>query len=254
MDEHHHIIIIIRTNHNLTHHHPAMASSNGDESKRKELPQEQSPFEKLNVKELKALLKGRGLPVSGRKADLVDRLRNPLTGPKPKLWQHSGAKKDLKRALLDPNSPIHNMSVEQILGMDARYKQYPKFKKYYEDLKEKVEEEKRVVEIDDLAARMHLMSFPTPHMNARGYPNWKGHPAKELLEVDVAKKLQDKMKPVELQKTRNEYKEFPLHVFRKHLYQEVDKQRGSAYWADKRNKKALKKYLERVKERAAAEA
>jgi len=52
----------------------------------------------------------KGLPVSGRKKELVHRLKNGSKkgGPKPKAWQHSDAKKDLKRALLDPRSHIIN--------------------------------------------------------------------------------------------------------------------------------------------------
>jgi len=222
-----------------------------NKSETEERPPEHVHLEALKVKQLKAILKERGLPVSGRKAKLIERLRNPPVGPKPKSWQHSEAKKDLKRALLDPNSPIHKMSLEEILGTDERYKRYPLFKKYYKDLKKKVEEEKRAVNIDDLAAREHLMSYPTPGTNARGYPNWKGHPAKGLLEVDVANKLNEKMKPKELRGTREEYKQFPIDVFGKRVNQEADKQRTSSYWADKRNKKAMKRYLQQIKERAA---
>ena len=99
-------------------------------------------LEGMKKDQLKALLKERGLPVSGNKAELIDRLKNPPSGSKPKSWQHSDAKKTLKKALLDPKSPIHTMSVEEILGTDARYKQYPKFKTYYESLKQKVEADK----------------------------------------------------------------------------------------------------------------
>ena len=79
------------------------------------------PLEQMKVRELRSLLKQRGLPVSGKKAELIKRLKNGSSGgPKPKPWQHSSAKKDLKRALLDPTSPIHNMSVEDIRNSDER--------------------------------------------------------------------------------------------------------------------------------------
>lgn len=231
---------------------PSSKESSG--SKLEERHPEQAPLESLTVSELKVRLKERGLPQYGRKKELIERLTNPPTGPKPKAWQCSDAKKTLKSALLDPNSPVNKMSVGEIQNMDERYKRYPNFEKYYKDLKKKVEGEKQQVEIDDLAARMHLMSFPTPAITAKGYPSWKGHPAKALLEVDVANKLNQTLKPEKLQATRAEYQEFPLCVFRKRVNREADKQRTTAYWADKRNKKALKKYLKALRERAAEQA
>ena len=77
-------------------------------------------YKSLNVKQLQSLLRQRGLPLSGRKRELVERLqhggrgRSTKTGPKPKAWQHREAKKDLKRSLLNPSSPIHNMTLEDM--------------------------------------------------------------------------------------------------------------------------------------------
>ena len=91
-------------------------------------------LKRMKVPQLKALLKKRGFPVGGAKAELIERLRNPPTGPQPKAWQHSDAKKDLFKALLDPNSGVHGMSTEEVKNSDPRYKQYPYFAKYYKDL------------------------------------------------------------------------------------------------------------------------
>ncbi len=226
-------------------------SAKSSRSKKAEECSETLPLEDMTVNQLKALLKEKGLPRYGRKAELVERLRDLPTGPKPKPWQYSQAKKDLKRALLDPTSPIHNMSIEAICDSDKRYKQYPNFKQYYKDLKEKVEAEKIQVKDDDSAAKRYLENFPTPYLNERGYPNWRGHPAKALLEVDVANELHKKMKPQELCATQNEYKEFPVNVFGKRVQKEADKQRTATFWADKRNKEGMKRYLKEIKRRAA---
>ena len=157
----------------------------------------------MTVKQLQALLRQRGLPVTGRKAKLVKRLtaKNVSAGPKPKAWQHSQAKKDLKKALLDPKSQVHKMTLEQIRKSDPRYQQYPNFAKYYTDLKSKVEEEKKQVEMDDIAVRMHKMSFPRSPLNKRGYPHWDTHPARGWLEADIANNLHKKMKPLQLMAT-----------------------------------------------------
>lgn len=207
--------------------------------------------EGMKVKELQSLLKQKGLPVTGRKAELIDRLKNASSnGPKPKAWQHSNAKKDLKRALLDPNSPIHNMSVEDIRDSDERYKKYPNFLKYYRDLKAHVEAEKKRVQADDIAAELYIKNNPRPSKNERGYPYWDTHPAKTLLEVDVANKMNEKMKPAQLRNTRDAYKEFPMDIFTKRVNQEVSKQKAARFWAYKRNKRGMKKYLQEVSTRA----
>lgn len=218
---------------------------------KKETNQGNDGLEGMKVNEIKALLKAKGLPVSGKKADLINRLRNPppVAGPKPKPWQHSSAKKDLKKSLMDPSSSIHNMSLSAIRDSDPRFKQYPKFEKYFKDLKAKVEEEKRMVKEDDRLAEEHVKNFPGNQRNPRGYPRWKDHPAKALLEIDVASKLHKRMQPAELWATRKEYEEFPLKVFRKYKEREVEKQRAALHWADKRNKEGLKKYLKHLEKK-----
>ena len=212
------------------------------------------PQDKITIKQLKSLLKKKGLPVTGRKADLIERLKTGYisNGPKPnKPWQHSTAKKDLKRALLDPKSPIHGMSMKQIQASDNLYKQYPNFPNYYNDLKGRVAFERERVRLDDMLVQMHLRDCPRPACANRGYPHWNTHAAMKLLEVDVLNDLHKKMKPQELQKTRREYREFPKDVFSKRVSQEVGKQRAAQFWEDKRNKSGMKKYLEDVANMAA---
>ena len=154
------------------------------------------PLEQMKVPQLKSLLKLRGLPVSGKKAELIERLKNGASGgPKPKPWQHSSAKKDLKRALLDHMSPIHGMTVEGVKQSDERYQKYPNFKKYYNVLKAQVEAEKMQVKEDDIAVETHIRNNPRSALNKRGYPHWDTHAAKQLLEVDVANGAHQRMKP-----------------------------------------------------------
>jgi hypothetical protein len=208
-------------------------------------------IESKSVKELKDLLKLEGLPVKGRRAELIERLQTYSGQPKPTVaWQYSNAKKDLRKALMDPHSCLHKMSAKEIHDSDPKYKQYPLFQEYVVELKKQVAEEKRSVEVDDLAAKMHLLSFPRSELNKRGYPHWEGHAAKTLLEVDVANKLHNMMLPGQLRETRDEYKEFPPKVFGKHVYAEATKQKAAGFWADKRNKKAMKNYLQNVRDRS----
>ena len=211
------------------------------------------PLEKLRNKELEDLLKARGLPHKGKKDELVERLKRYPNGygPKgpPKKWQHSKAKLKLRKELVDKNSPIHNMSVNAIWD-DHLYKQYPLFPKYYKELKKQIEAEGKEAHLDDIKAERHIKNNPRERLNKRGYPHWNNHPAKKLLQVDVYKKVHETMQPREFQKTRKEYTDFPPEIFAARANSEKLKQRAARFWADKRNKEGMKKYLKDIEERA----
>jgi hypothetical protein len=102
-------------------------------------------------------------------------------------------------------------------------------------------------------AKEFLSRFPRAPLNKRGYPHWDGHPAQGWLQVDVANGLHEKMKPRKLRKTRECYMEFPKEVFVKRVHAEIARQKAAGFWADKRNKKAMKRYLEDVHARANAQ-
>ena len=215
-------------------------------------------YNNLTVIKLRDLLKNYGLLISGNKSVLIDRLNvysggGLATTNKPKAWQHSDAKKDLKKALLDPMSHIHRMSVEEIRNSDDRYKQYQNFNKYYKDLMERIKAEKIQVKQDNIAVTRYITDNPRlSQLNKRGYPHWDTHPAKSMLEIDIANKKNESMPLRQLWRTRDVYKEFPADIFAKRVYAEVSKQKAAAFWAHKRNKKGMAKYLEDVAVRARA--
>ena len=68
--------------------------------------------------------------------------------------------------------------------------------------------------------------------------------------MDVHNKLFITMKPIKLKMSWQEYHQFPAEVFTVRVNKEVVKQRSTGYWAHKRNKENLMKYLQDVKERA----
>ena len=141
------------------------------------------------------------------------------------------------------------MTLEDIRNSDERFGQYPNFAKYYSDLKKQVEEEKRRVHQDDIAAAKFMKSNPRSFLNQRGYPHWNTHAAKALLEVDVANNLHLEMKPNQLRGTKKAYKDFPTEVFAKWVCREVSKQKTAQFWAYKRNKRGMKMYLREIAER-----
>jgi hypothetical protein len=101
-------------------------------------------LENMTVPELKNLLKLEGLAVSGKKAELIARLREYSGKPKPEVdWQYSKAKRKLKKQLLDPTSNVHNMTADEVWNSDREYKQCPLFPSYFETLKKRVKEEKK---------------------------------------------------------------------------------------------------------------
>eukprot|EP00804_Cyclotella_cryptica_P014118 CCRYP_005574-RA/>CCRYP_005574-RA protein AED:0.07 eAED:-0.00 QI:0/-1/0/1/-1/1/1/0/233 len=169
----------------------------------------------MTCAQLKDLLKLRDLPVSGKKAELIKRLEDYTGRTKPsKKWQNSQAKKDLKKALLDPNHVFHRMTADAIHNSDEKYKQYPLFPEYLAQMKERVAEEKRQAKDDDRRAEEHNFHFPRSEINKRGYPYWDLSEAKQWLEVDVANGLHKKMTPKELRAKRpHVYAPFPPKVF-----------------------------------------
>ena len=116
--------------------------------------------------------------------------------------------------------------------------------------RKQVEEERRQVREDDVAAVKFMKKNQRSTLNQRGYPHWNTHAAKALLEADVAKKLHLKMKPNQLRDTNEAYKDFPPDVFAKRISREVSKQNEAKFWAHKRNKKGMKKYLCEMKKKA----
>jgi hypothetical protein len=50
------------------------------------------------------------------------------------------------------------------------------------------------------------------------YPRWGGSKAERLLKLNVNKEKHSRLQPQEL---REQYRAFPLVVFRKHIHQEV---------------------------------
>jgi hypothetical protein len=63
--------------------------------------------------------------------------------------------------------------------------------------------------------------------------------AKRFLKEDIDEGLTDSHKPTELHKTRPEYQDFPLTIFRNHINQELRSRMEKNCWMN-RKKKAKK--------------
>jgi hypothetical protein len=62
--------------------------------------------------------------------------------------------------------------------------------------------------------------YPKEEKNQTGKARWDGSEAQRLLRLDADAGKHEAMKPSLLYAERLEYREFPLRIFRDHIYQE----------------------------------
>ena len=165
-------------------------------------------------------------------------------------WKVSEGKKYLEKELEDINSRFHQMSIEDIHGSDGRFSIYPlkNFKTNFKNLKKRIDTTKERVKFDNLAVAAHIANYSRPQRTHGGYPHWNTHEAKQLLENHVRDGTADRMAPRELRGENGAYKDFPPGVFLKRLHSEKQKQKGAAFWVEKRNRKGMKQRLKEVNE------
>lgn len=137
----------------------------------------------------------------------------------------------------ETNDELNSMTAEEIWESNELFKQYPlqDFKKYNNDMIKSTTKQRKVIEQDEEDFKQHCTNKPHNEMTDRDEPFWYNHPAKALLKEDVESGLAYDLKPVALRETREEYQQFKLKTFRKHIYQEKERQRAAPYWRLKRN-------------------
>lgn len=77
---------------------------------------------------------------------------------------------------------------------------------------------KKHLQIEYEAYLSDMEKLPRNQVTSRGYPFWDTHEASKLLEEDEESGKAKMMKPMELWKSRKEYQNFPLILFRKHIH------------------------------------
>jgi len=172
-------------------------------------------------------------------------------------WQHSKEKKILYKDIVEGIVVTPQMKPKQVWmtrnGIYHRFK-YENWRNNLRSLRKKIEKELGWAASDaaDLAADRLLC--PVPTVTPHGHPRWKGSEAEKLLKVDIDNGRVKLMEPKDLRETSLEYKKFPLHVFRKHIHQELRSREESPYWLVKKKKKAEKKAKAAAKRAAKAAA
>ena len=116
-------------------------------------------------------------------------------------------------------------------------------------MKKLTDKKRKLLKRDVEIFRQDLSLFPRKEYTSRDKLFWDTHRANFLLAEDTLSGKAKEMKPKALWKSREEYQEFLLEDFRKHIYQERNKQLAGAYWQQKLRRVAAKKHRKAVKKR-----
>lgn len=212
-------------------------------------------FKDLSKKQLADKCAERGLIKSGTKTDLLNRLSNPQPSdfkkkPKVEQWKNSKAKALLIRLLMDKSSPIHNKTAEEAWESSDWFKLYPKdrFIVNMRNLKGALAAREKIVENDNstIAVELATIAGLGESDGSFNYPVWWSHEASKFIEADLKAGVDQGLKPRDFQQTRQEYLEFPLHVFRDKIYAEKRKQREMKMKVLQRNKIAERLHRKEV--------
>ena len=151
-------------------------------------------------------------------------------------WGKSRAKRLLKEDIVK-GVVTDNMAPKDVYAMRQEYKQYKyenfcgnllTLKKAVAKLYHRMGRDCEAYGHDRAMMMERIMRSPVP---------WHRSRASRLLQEDVKAGLHKKFKPQQLYARRIEYSAYPLHIFRKHIYQEQEKESKKAFRAAKKKKK-----------------
>jgi hypothetical protein len=143
-------------------------------------------------------------------------------------WRKSKAQQILYGMLVDGTVPMEddpNMPLEDIYLLDEEFSkfEYEQFKGRLNRLRAKIVEMDNRANADLEAFRVYKQNHKPSLFSHKGYIQWQGSTAQELLWDDLDDYLKDPdMKPKDLWLKRKEYSdEFPLDAFRDKIKQEI---------------------------------
>jgi hypothetical protein len=172
---------------------------------------------------------------------------------KPEKWRGSEAKALLRADIISKRVP-DTMTAKEVYAMRPEYKAFPikYFSTNLKNLRKAIADNFGRMQVDCEAYghdRAILKTLATADQTT-DVP-WHKSEAKKLLKEDIDNGKHIQMKPSALRRTRKEYKDFKLDVFRKHVHQEIDSRSKRAYRFAKKNKKKSQDLL-RVEREAIA--
>jgi len=104
-------------------------------------------------------------------------------------------------------------------------------------LREKIQGKDSGRERDAKALASDRMLFPKPMTDFRGNSRWADSEAKKLLQKDIDNNLQLTKTKEQLWKSKPQYQELDLDIFRGRVYQELKSRKFQSYVKHKRSKK-----------------
>ena len=141
-------------------------------------------------------------------------------------WQFSEAKKLLRQDMIDGKVPLEDdgsMDMKDVYNQRVEFTMYS-FRLFPQRLNACREQVKRDIDRkkdDQLAFDNYIANHQPSCQSHHGYPEWAGHTAQARLREDIKSKKLDTHSPKELWMSDEVYLDFPLDVFRDHIYQEI---------------------------------
>lgn len=156
-------------------------------------------------------------------------------------WRNSKPKKIIMEDLEEGVLPLDDnvISVEAAWQFYRQYREFEsvafdQFAARLKDHRKQVKKEKNRSTFDSDALAHDRQLFPRQTHNHRGEPVFDLSPAKMLLREDIENERHVGLTPTIFQNTRDEYKLFPLKIFRQRIYQELRRKKFVYYLERKR--------------------
>ena len=146
-----------------------------------------------------------------------------------KKWRQSKAKEFLHDAIIDGRIPEDDNG-DEIMGLEETYFLLPEFSLYSFDkfpgrlarVRAEIKHSKNRAVEDLEAFKLYMRNHEVSYFPHKGYIQWQGSDARDLLLDDMMNGLHIGTKPKTLWESRSEYcEEFPLDVFRDKIQQEI---------------------------------
>jgi len=172
-------------------------------------------------------------------------LYRPLPdGKKPPAWRNSPAKAVLRDGIID-KVYLPEMGPEVVYASNEIFWQYKfaNFKTNLTNLRLALARDIGRANSDAEYLAADLLNHPPIAVAAQvlagqGYPIWAGSEAEHCLKEDVDQGRHLMAAPKELYESRDEYQEWPLDVFRDHIYQELRRRKTQSYWLHRDKKQS----------------